>query len=159
MRKITEEDFETKYYEYKDTIYSIAFNYVHNKSDAEDITQDVFMKYLSSNEEFKEDENEKFWLIRVAINTSISLVKSKWRTKVSFDNEYIAQLKDDNIVDNDVIHMRTIISSLKDKYKEIIILYYYENYSISDIAQILKISIPACKKRLERARELIRREY
>lgn len=157
MRAITEQEFDIKYNLYKDMIFNITLNYTHNQDDSEDILQDVFMKYLNSSEEFKTLENEKYWLIRVTINTSISFIKSKWKSGVILDNEYINSVKaEDN---SDMLRMRQIIFSLKDKYKEVIILYYYQNYNTKEIAEILKISQNSVKKRLERARDLIKKEY
>ena len=130
MRNISDTEFENKYSLYKTTIYSIAYNYVHNQSDSDDITQEVFLKYLKSNENFDTLDNEKYWLIRVTINTSISFIKNKWKSKVNFDNEYINTLKDEASTNNeayDKLHMREVIAKLDNKYKEIIILYYYQN--------------------------------
>ena len=157
MRAITEQEFDIKYNMYKDMIFNIALNYSHNRDDSEDILQDVFMKYLNSNEEFKTLDNEKYWLIRVTINTSITFIKSKWKSSVTLDDEYISSVKDED--NSDKLRMRQIISSLKDKYKEVIILYYYQNYNTKEIAEILKISQDSVKKRLERARDLIKKEY
>lgn len=157
MRAITEQEFDIKYNMYKDMIFNIALNYSHNRDDSEDILQDVFMKYLNSNEEFITLDNEKYWLIRVTINTSITFIKSKWKSSVTLDNEYISSVKDED--NSDKLRMRQIISSLKDKYKEVIILYYYQNYNTKEIAEILKISQDSVKKRLERARDLIKKEY
>ena len=162
MRNISDTEFENKYSLYKTTIYSIAYNYVHNQSDSDDITQEVFLKYLKSNEKFESLDHEKYWLIRVTINTSISFIKSKWKSKVIFDNEYIDTIKDEQSANSeayDKLHMREVIAKLDNKYKDVIILYYYQNYSTNEIASILNISNSAVKKRLERAREIIRKEY
>lgn len=156
MRAISEEEFRVKYEKYQNTIYSISLNYVHNKLDAEDITQDVFMKYLSSDEKFDTLDNELYWIIRVTINTSITYIKSKWKSSVTLSNELVNVQEDNN---SDALRMRQIISSLKDKYKEVIILYYYQNYKTNEIANILKVSQDTVKKRLERARDLIKKEY
>lgn len=158
MRKISEDDFERKYYNYKDTIYSIALNYCHDEDDALDITQDVFMKYLSDDKQFENDNHELYWLIRVAINTSLTFIKSKWKTSVYLNEELLNKAKDENLSD-DILRMRQILNSLPDKYKEVIILYYYQNYNVNEIANILNISLSNVKKRLERAREIIKKEY
>ena len=157
MRNVSEKEFEQKYNLYNIMIYSIALNYLHNEDDALDIMQDVFMKYLNSNKRFETGEYEKYWLIRVTINTSITALKSKWKTNVLIDNEKINSLNSEE--NKDSLRMREIISSLKNNYKEVIILYYYENYSINEIASMLNISLNAVKKRLERARNIIKKEY
>ena len=155
MRNISESKFEEKYYQYKDSIYRVAYNYLHHQQDSDDVVQDVFMKYLNSNEEFKSDDNEKYWLIRVTINTSLNYLKQSWKSKTNLDNEYIDKLQAPVSSDNEIA---SIVSKLKDKYKDVIILYYYLNYKVDEISSILKISSSNVKKRLERAREYIRKE-
>ena len=68
MRDVSEKDFKIKYDLYKDTIYRIAYTYVHNHQDSEDVLQEVFIKYLNSNDLFESLDNEKYWLIRVTTN-------------------------------------------------------------------------------------------
>lgn len=154
MRKISEKDFNEKYYLYKNTIYSIAYSYVHNSYDADDIVQEVFLKYLKSSEVFDTLDNEKYFLIRVTINTSLSYLKNSWKNKVSLDEEVVNNVKSFDEKKND--EMFEIIYNLPHKYKEVIILHYYEDLSIKDISKIIKISISNVKKRLERARNLIK---
>ena len=153
MRNISEQEFNDKYYLYKNTIYSIAFSYVHNVIDADDIVQDVFLKYLNSNDSFKTPDNEKYWLIRVTINTCKSYVKRAWKQKVDLDDDKVnrtsSELKKEDSLFEQVYNLPHI-------YKEIIVLYYYEELSIKDISNTLKISISAVKKRLERARNILK---
>lgn len=153
MRNISEQEFNDKYYLYKNTIYSIAFSYVHNVIDADDIVQDVFLKYLNSNDSFKTPDNEKYWLIRVTINTCKSYVKRAWKQKVDLDDDQVnrtsSELKKEDSLFEQVYNLPHI-------YKEIIVLYYYEELSIKDISNTLKISISAVKKRLERARNILK---
>ena len=89
MRNISNDEFNEKYYLYKETIYGIAYTYMKNVNDSDDIVQDVFMKYLNSNEKFKTLDNEKFWLIRVTINTCKSYLKKSWKQKVELDESKI----------------------------------------------------------------------
>lgn len=161
MRNLSNEEFEVKYYQYKQMIYNISYTYVKNSEDADDITQDVFMKYLNSNEVFETDDNEKYWLIRVTINTSKTFVTSSWKKRVSFDEDLIERTKDTSSTDN--IEEKTKqselfnqVCKLAPKYKEVIVLFYYENMSIHDISKSLLISENAVKKRLERARNMLR---
>lgn len=148
MRNISEREFNTKYKLYKDTIYNIAYTYFKNVSDSEDIVQEVFIKYLNSDKVFKNLDNEKYFLIRVTINECKNMLKSSWKKKVKVDEESILNISDDTEKEK----YFKVVSSLQEKYKEVIILYYYENLTINDIAQILKISSSNVKKRLERGR-------
>ena len=148
MRNISESEFNIKYKLYKDTIYNIAYTYFKNISDSEDIVQEVFIKYLNSEKVFKNLDNEKYFLIRVTINECKNQLKSSWKKKVLVDDESILNVSDDTEKEK----YFNIVTSLEPKYKEVIVLYYYENLKINDIAQILKISTSNVKKRLERGR-------
>lgn len=153
MRNISEQEFNDKYYLYKNTIYSIAFSYVHNVVDADDIVQDVFLKYLNSNDSFKTPDNEKYWLIRVTINTCKSYVKRAWKQRVDLDDDQVNRTSSEFKKEDSLFEQ---VYNLPHIYKEIIVLYYYEELSIKDISNTLKISISAVKKRLERARNILK---
>lgn len=155
MRKISNEEFNVKYHMHKNTIYSIAYTYVHNVHDADDITSEVFMKYLNSSDTFQTLDNEKYWLIRVTINTAKSFLKKAWKNKVSLDDELINRVGSPDKKENNN-EMFEIVYSLPQKYKEVIVLYYYEDLKINEIAKTLKISESNVKKRLERGRNLIK---
>ncbi len=158
MRNISNEQFNEKYILHKPMIYRIAYSYVHSKIDTEDIVQDVFVKYLESDQEFQTLDNEKYWLIRVTINTSLSFLRKTWNQRVFLDDEMINRTMDSSPINNDNNNMFEIIYHLPHKYKEVIILYYYEDLSINEIANILNITTSNVKKRLERARNIIRKK-
>lgn len=166
MRNISNEQFNKKYYQYKDMIYKISYTYVHNVYDADDIVQDVFMKYLNSNETFKTDDNEKYWLIRVTINTCKNFISSNWKKRVTFDEDLNRFSNNEsnynsnyNIENNSKNKIFEIIETLSHKYKEVIILHYIEEMKVLEISKALKISESAVKKRLERARNMIKEKY
>lgn len=158
MRNISNEQFNEKYILHKPMIYRIAYSYVHSKVDAEDIIQDVFIKYLESDQEFQTLDNEKYWLIRVTINTSLSFLRKTWNQRVFLDDEMINRTMDSSPDNNDNNSMFEIIYQLPHKYKEVIILYYYEDLSINEISNILNITTSNVKKRLERARNMIKKK-
>jgi RNA polymerase sigma-70 factor (ECF subfamily) len=142
-----------KYDKYKTMLYRIAFSYLGNKQDCEDILQDVFIKLCYSAPEFPSDEDEKRWLIRVTINRSKDHLKSFWqRNKICLDDieDYVTTLEDRE----DLLE----IINLPPKYKVVIHLYYYEGYNIMEISNILKASVSAVKMRLKRGRELLKIE-
>ena len=157
MRNLSEVEFDVKYNAYKDTVYNVAYTYVHNRSDALDISQDVFIKYLKSDEVFNDDNHEKYWLIRVTINTSKNYVTSSWKKKVVLDSEYIDRTSqsDEN---EEKINYFEVIMRLPSKYKDVISLYYYEDLKVEEIADILKETPSCVRKRLERGREKIKKE-
>lgn len=154
MRNLTEQEFEQKYYEYKKMLYNIAYSYVHNQMDADDVIQDVFIKYLKSNETFQTVENEKYWLIRVTINTCKSYLKQTRFKYIELNEDIVNKTCDVELEEEQRYFL--IITSLPHKYQEVIILYYYEDLKINEISTVLKISVSAVKKRLERARNMIK---
>ena len=159
MRNLTEQEFDIKYQMYKDLIYNIAYTYVHNSEDATDISQEVFIKYLQNEIEFETDDNEKYWLIRVTINISKNVVTSSWKKKTILDEELVNRKEEDNAsYDIEKEKYYNVITNLALKYREPIVLFYYENLKIEEIANVLKVSISCVKKRLERGREKIKEE-
>lgn len=156
MRDVSEKDFKIKYDLYKDTIYRIAYTYVHNHQDSEDVLQEVFIKYLNSNELFESLDNEKYWLIRVTTNICKNKVTSFWNKKIIINENVIdvAQNKDET----EKARIYSILTNLPNKYKEPLVLYYYEDFKIEEIAKILKKTTSCIKKRLERGRQMIKKE-
>ena len=153
MRNISDKDFEEIYYKHKQTLYNISYSYLKNVSDSDDIVQDVFMKYLNTNNDFKSDDDLKYWLIRVCVNACINEIKSTYKKKVMLDND-ISLNNDSNKNEDDEIF--SYVYNLPLQYKDVIVLYYYESYSVDEISKILKISQANVKKRLERGRNILK---
>ena len=154
MPRLTEEQFEVKYQMYKEMLYNISYTYLKNSFDSEDLIQEVFLKYLKYDGNFESLDNEKYWLIRVTINSCKSFLTTAWKKNTILSSEEIERKKDQGI---DTTYFLAI-SNLPNKYKEVIVLYYYENFKIEEIAQILKASQSAIKKRLQRAKEKLKEE-
>lgn len=155
-REITDDLFEEKYYKYKDTLYRIAYSYLKNREDSTDCVQDVFMKYLDSTTKFDNDDGEFYWLIRVTINTSLSYLKTSWKKRVTLNNEYVESTNEK--IESAEIDYKALITNLPQKYKDVVVLFYWEDFSIKRIADALNISESNVKKRLERARNKMREE-
>lgn len=149
-----EKEFDAKYNDYGKMLFKIAFLYVGNSADAEDILQDVFVKYLSGSYSFKDGNHEKAWFIRVTQNKSIDFLKRKGRKNISLDDisTFTYEKSSDSV---DIIKE---ILALPEKYKSSVILYYYNDYSVEEISKILKISKSAVKMRLKRSREILKTE-
>ena len=152
--KITEQQFDYVYNEYAKEILNIAYGYTKNKEDSIDIMQNAYVALLETNKSFESSEHIKYFLIRVTINESINFLKSHQYKRVIKDNEFVMNIPDKE--DELPYDLSKIVSILPEKYKTIIILHYYDDMKIKDISKILKISESAVKKRLERARNLIK---
>lgn len=154
---MTESEFSCKYKLYSQELFNICYGYTRSVSSSEDILQEVFLKYLNCNQNFKDISLEKYWLIRVTINTCKNYVKSLYHKKVTLNQEILEAYPDQSLKKETDVLTR-IVKHLPQKYKEIIILYYYNSYQTKDIANVLKLSLSAVKKRLERARNMIQEE-
>ena len=150
---ISEEWILEKYNLYKNMLFQIAFSYLGNKHDCEDVIHDVFIKLCYYAPQFKDEEHEKSWIIRVTINLCKNYMKSFWnRKKVAIDGleEYFSY--------DEEIEIMSDIINLPDKYKSVILLHYISGYKISEISEILEITESAVKMRLKRAKEKLKVE-
>lgn len=142
---------------YADMIYRIANSYLENKADAEDIVQEVFIQYINyikTNNNFKDSEHEKCWLIRVTINLCYNENKSARITKTVPLTE--CKFMATNNIDEDFLFEN--LNKLKDKYRVVFELFYFEDLKISQISKILKISQANVKTRLRRARNELKKK-
>lgn len=153
MRKYSlcaDEDFMRVYRGYRNTVYGVAFNYTKNKADADDILQDVFLKYYNSDKTFQGDEHIKAWLIRVTVNTCKKHLMSFWtKLTVPIDDTIPFEDKSD-------LELFDAVMSLPKSYRMVIHLHYYEGYKISEIASILDAKESTIKVRLMRARKILK---
>lgn len=156
MDSDTEIKFNRAYEKYSDMLYKIAFLYTASKDDSEDILQEVFVKYLYKSPSFKDINHEKAWLIRVTKNMCIDFKKSIKNNNLPLKACY--DYSDNETIDDGYIDVRQKLLSLDDKYKIVIYLYYYEDYSISQIAECLKLTVSNVKSRLKRARDILKIE-
>ena len=153
--KISEKQFDFVYNEYAKELLYIAYGYTRNKEDSIDIMQNAYVALLKSNKKFESNEHIKYFLIRVTINESINLVNSYSHKKVIKNNNFVINIPEPNKEELQY-DLSEIVNTLPEKYKTIIILYYYDDMKIKDISNVLNLSEPAVKKRLERARNLIK---
>jgi RNA polymerase sigma-70 factor (ECF subfamily) len=116
---------------YSDNLIKIAFAYLKNVADAEEVAQDVFVAYLQKAPVFESSEHEKAWLIRTAINKSKNMLKAGWfkRRSPLPDNLSYLPGKDHAVLQ--------AVLSLAPKYRIPIHLFYFEGYSLEEIADIL----------------------
>ena len=149
---LTNEQFTRCVTLYLDTVYRVAFNYIKSAADADDVTQNVFLKLLKEQKPFESDDHVKNWLIRVTLNECKNLVRSKWWKHEAFE-EYAENLSFDNPAQSDLFYA---VMALPKKYRVPIYLHYYEEYSTQEIARILKVSKNTVCTQLRRGRELLR---
>ena len=146
---------EPVYEKYKDNIFAIGFNYFKNSIEADDVVQETFLKLARSGKDFENEEHLRNWLIRVAVNECKRVSLSSWvKKKVSLE-EYSGQIDFETQEESQVF---TAVMSLPKKYRQVIHLYYYEDYCTAEIADILGISRTAVTTRLLRGREKLKQD-
>ncbi len=140
---------------YADTVRRICMVHLKNYSDTEDIFQTVFLKYVLYPEPFESEEHEKAWIIRVTVNACKDLLKSFFRSRTTS----LEALKETAMVP-DLEHSELLdaVLGLPEKYKNVVYLYYYEEYSAAEISQILKKNVNTVYTLLTRARHLLKQE-
>ncbi len=138
---------------YKDNIYAIAFNVCKNAQDAEDVVQDTFIQYISLKKNYETERHIRAWLIRVAINKAKNKNTTFFRRNTLPLEDYMETLTFESSESSELFET---VMNLPDKYRVIIHLFYYEDYSVNEIANILKISVSNVKVRLSRGRALLR---
>ena len=149
---LTNEQF-TKYAEtHMDTVYRVALNYLKNRADADDITQNVLLKLYRTNKVFENDAHLKHWLIRVTINECKQALLSIWR-KIEPIDDYATTLAFETPEQSELFCM---VMELPKKYRMVIYLYYFEDYSTEEISKLLKIPKSTVGTHLKRAREKIK---
>jgi RNA polymerase sigma-70 factor (ECF subfamily) len=139
-------------------ILRLAYSYVHNMQDAEEILQDTLIKLLDSAPDFESEEHEKAWLIRVASNLSKNRIEyNKLRDTDELNDELVAEQRDD------LTFVWEAVKELPDNYREVIHLFYEEGYQTDEIAEILGETGANIRTRLKRARaklkEILKEEY
>lgn len=138
---------------YLDCIYRIALNGCHNYMDAEDVVQNTFMKLLGKEEYFADDGQAKFWLIRVAMNECKSLWRTTWKRRVT-SMEELSHEPAFRMPERSNLYYA--VRELPIKYRQVVHLYYFEDYSVKEIADIMNLSETAVQNRLFRARQKLK---
>ena len=134
---------------YSDMVYRLAFARVKNKYDADNILQEVFLRFIKVKENVNNDEHAKALLIRITINCSKSLLSSSWfkRTEPLSENLSVSDPGFDTL---------DAVLRLPQKYRTVIHLHYYMGYSVDEIAAILKSKPSTVKSQLHRARQKLK---
>ncbi len=147
--------------EYGSGVLNTAYLYLKDKQLAEDVFQEVFIKAYQKINTFEFRSSIKTWLIRITINQCKDMIKSAYRKKVHIgidENEHIIksaeQVAEENI-ENEMLY--SAVMSLQPKHREIIMLRYYNELSLDEIAEILQISNGAVRTRLSRTTALLKK--
>lgn len=152
MCNMTDNEFSRLIGLYRETVFRIAYCYTKSYADAEDIAQEVFLKLYTADECFEADKNVKAWLIRVTANRCKNLLKSYWyrfSEPITENTDRPMEIKEDGGV-------LTLIMKLKPKIRTVLYMYYYEEYSVKEIADLLGEKKTTITTRLMRGRRLLK---
>lgn len=152
--------------DYSDDVYYCAYLYLKDRELAKDACQQIFIKVYQNMEKFRHDSNYKTWIMRITANACKSILRSKeYRNsqKETILDERLAILDDSpsDIIEEDQKKelLWKQINTLSPKYREIIILRYYKDYSSQEVAEILRIPQATVRTRLRRAHNLLRNGF
>lgn len=144
---------------YEKDLLRICCLYLRDRTAAEDVVQEAFLKAFKNMESFRGESSERTWLIRIAINCCRDYRRSAWYRymdfRVSLDQLPILSSEPPS---DDHIALTMAIMKLKPKYMEVVLLYFYEGYPIKDIANMLNLTEAAVSSRIGKAKRKLRAE-
>lgn len=152
--EVSRMDFEELYARFATDILRVAYYYLGNRQQAEDITQEVFIKLITSRPQLVKD-HEKAWLLKVTLNKCRDHWRSAWVKKVVLGHPKFELFPDKDRIES-MTESRALaesVNALPPIFKEAVLLFYYQGYSITEIADMLDISEGTVSSRLSRARK------
>ena len=146
-------DLEAFYLRHFKAIYRVCYAFMKNAQDAEDCTEDAFVKAMTSDVTFENERHERSWLTTTAMNLCKDRLKHWWRQKVTDLDEETEQTAAEPDEKREVVDA---VMALPVKYKEVVWLHYYEGYTAREIADMTGGTEDAVAARLSRGRKKLR---
>ena len=157
MYILSEQEFNKKYELYSQELMNISYGYTKSRDNSLDIIQNVFTKLVNNPKQFNNLNEEKYWLIRITINECKDFLRKKSKRPI-INADLVNSFSNYDSETENLHYIADVVKTLPEKYRVVIILFYWDSLSIKEIAKVLKVSEDAVKKRLERARKLIKIE-
>ncbi|WP_404356559.1 sigma-70 family RNA polymerase sigma factor [Cytobacillus firmus] len=164
MFKSKEQKFKEIIHLYSNDITRISYSYLKDKELAKDVTQNTFLKAYENFNSIQNKDSIKYWLIRTAVNECKDHLKSSYNKRttltdeeplisvgLNIDEKFIKQLERKKI--------RNMLFSIDEKYREILILYYFQELSLKEISSLLNINENTARTRISRARKLFKEVF
>lgn len=149
MRLHTEVLFKT----YRQNVYAAAFSVCRNAADAEDVLQETFLQYHRTNKQFEDEQHIRAWLLRVALNRAKDVYRQKKRRQETPLEDYMETLTFPSPESGTLF---AAVMALPESYRSVIHLFYYEDYTVNEIAKLLGLTQSNVKVRLSRGRKLLK---
>ncbi len=154
--KRTQNEILALYDRYYEMIWRICLVRFGNSHDAYDAVQETFIRLMNYNKSFHNDEHEKAWMIRTAVNYCKDVMKSSRRKQeICLDS---GKPLEGGIVSEEYSEVYETMMELPEKYRIILYLHYYEGYSLKEIAKLLRLNESTLRSRFARAKEVMK-EY
>ena len=148
----TDKDIERIYHRHVEMLYRVAYSFMKNGADAEDMVQETFIRLLRSGMVFDSVQHEKAWLIVTVSNLCKSALRSPGRRREDIDTMSEPPTVEDTIPDETL----DAVMALPEDYKLPVYLYYYEGYQTAEIAEMLGVAPATVRSRLSRARQKLK---
>ncbi len=155
MHSDSQELFRRVFEDYKGMVYSVAYSYMKNRADANDIMQDVFLKFYQRIEDLKDEAGYRPWLLSVTANTCKNMLRSGWLSKTVF-SDTIDEIPYEQDFGEESDLFRAVMR-LPEKERIPIHMFYYEGCSAPEISKVLKVKEATIRVRLMRAREKLKK--
>ena len=152
MQRITQEELSALIMDNKDGMYRLAFSILRNDADAQDAVSEAIVLAFEKSHQLRKTSSAKSWLMQILVNSSkkIAVQSNKY---VLLENEIqyeqAGEFKDDD--------MWETVMELDEEFREVVVLYYYEQFSVREIGKMLRVPEGTVKSRLARAREKLLR--
>ena len=154
--KINEAVFKQLVTQYGNSILRMCYMYLKDYQLAEDVTQETFLQVWHKYETFENKSSEKTWITRIAINRCKNCMRASWFKRISIEElpEIFENDSSEMILNKGTISLK--IMKLPQKYREVILLYYYQELSVKEISAVLNQKETTILQRLKRARECLK---
>ena len=154
--KINEELFKKLVTQYGNSILRMCYMYLKDYQLAEDVTQETFLQVWNKYETFENKSSEKTWITRIAINLCKNCMRASWFKRISIEElpEIFENDSSEMVLNKGTISLK--IMKLPQKYREVILLYYYQELSVKEISAVLNQKETTILQRLKRARECLK---
>ena len=151
--------FDELYSQFATDVLRVSYYYLGDRQRAEDVMQDVFMRYLQNHPVLLAGR-EKAWLLKVALNRCRDLWRSAWLKRVVLGHPAFELFPADDEIGRaaDSISLAEAVNRLPREFKEVVLLHYYQGFGVSEIAEMLEIAEGTVSSRLSRARNKIQKE-
>ncbi|SLL31568.1 Possible alternative RNA polymerase sigma factor SigM [Mycobacteroides abscessus subsp. abscessus] len=148
--------FQTLIHNEKEKLYKMAYVYMQNEEDALEVFQETIYKAFASMSKVKNNEYFSTWMTRILINTAIDLLRKKKRV-VPINQEVLENASDTSSFNSDVhIDLLKALEEIEEKYKTVLLLRYYQDYTVKQIASILKCPEGTVKTNIRRGLEKLK---